>query len=192
MKRRSTVLPTLLCLALLTACGSSSADQGSSGAAKGGEGTYTGELAPSATGSVVVYADPATADAPKKIEAYRTAVGSPTQYTYITAEIDNIKGTSPINLHQIDVLDSEGKLVAFSYGFSAVSELQDAIPSGSNTPLYNEGVSLYNELLNGKTTQPGQKQTATFTAKERVVPARVAANVWLEGKPTRVELSKAG
>jgi len=61
---------------------------------------------------------PATDPALAKLEAFREKAGGK-RVSYVVADVDNQTGTEPVNMHQINAFDKEGR----EYKFGAVTEV---------------------------------------------------------------------
>jgi hypothetical protein len=72
---------------------------------------------------------PATDPAVAAIEAYRVKVGA-TPVSYLVADVDNRKGTEPVDMYMVSAFDKEGRQFTFS-------TVADAIQSWAPTYSYD-------------------------------------------------------
>jgi len=99
---------------------------------------------------------PLTDPSVAKLEAYRKKVGAK-PVAYLVAEVDNRKGTKPVNMYQVNAFDADGIQYMFSGVTDAISEWKPSyqaddtyllpsgkvIPGDAGTPLSNEGSDLH-------------------------------------------------
>jgi len=66
-----------------------------------------------------------------------------------------------------NVVTSSGETVAFTSAMQFIGDLQDLVPQ-SETALYNQGVDLYNSMLNADTALPGATTMGPYIATSDV------------------------
>ena len=126
------------------------------------------------------------ADGPEDLEAYREKTGID-PVSYVRIDIDNTNGTNDATAGNLVVVDTDGQEYDFETAFIAMDEwgpsMYDDGPADENggyyyaladgtkiseeeyTPLQNEGVDLYNELLDTDAS-PRAKQTIWLIGDE--------------------------
>ena len=149
---RNFVVCALLAAALVSGCG---------GEPAGGPGTYSVE-SNGATLNVVVPAAESS-ELVAAIEAYREKVGSTAEFVYLSQELVNAGDGAANPCPSPRVVTEDGQTVKFVSAFQAVGDLQDLVAQG-DTSLYNEGVDLYNALLNDSEALPGATATSLYVA----------------------------
>ena len=142
--------------------GSNAADTTSSS----GEGVYRGEV----NGTLVEVTFPIDESNPDAaaITQHAADAGFDEPLTFVLLTITNNNDEAVASCPPRLVTDT-GETIAFESGWSFVGELRDLIPDG-NTELINEGVDLYNELIEGGEMLPGSVTTEIFVATEDVPP----------------------
>lgn len=134
---------------------------GCAGASAGGPGTYSVE----SNGAVLNVTVPAVSDSAlvSAIESYRQKVGSTDEFVYLSQELANSGDTAANPCPVPRVVTEDGQTVKFAAAFQIVGDLQDLVAQG-DTALYNEGVELYNSVLDA-TALPGATTTSLYVAK---------------------------
>lgn len=101
-------------------------------------------------------ADPTVAG----ITQYAAAVGFTGPMSFLNQTLTN-QGDSAMAMCAPNVVTSSGETIAFTSAMQFIGDLQDLVPQGE-TALYNQGVELYNSILNSDTALPGAKTTGTY------------------------------
>lgn len=126
------------------------------------------------------------AEGPEDLDSYREKTGA-APVSYVRIDIDNTNGTEDASAKNLIVVDAEGEEHEFETAFIAMDEwgpsMYDDGPADENdgyyyafpdgrkiseeeyTPLQNEGVELYNELLDTHAS-PRAKQTIWLIGEE--------------------------
>lgn len=126
------------------------------------------------------------ADGPEDLEAYREKTGT-APVSYVRIDIDNTEGMSDASASDLILVDSDGTEFHYETAFIAMDEwgpsMHDDGPKDENdgyyyaladgtkiseeeyTPLQNDGVELYNELLD-TSASPRAKQTIWLIGDE--------------------------
>ena len=131
-----------------------------------GDGVFRGEV----NGTVVEVTFPIDESNPDAaaIAQHAADAGFNEPLTFVILTITNNNDEAVASCPPRLVTDT-GETIAFESGWSFVGELRDLIPDG-NTELINEGVDLYNELIEGGEMLPGSVTTEIFVATEDVPP----------------------
>lgn len=156
MTRLSAAL-SILAITALTACSSSAPvqDGPTAGAASASEvaatpeqttqtyspGTFTFTTSGGGTGVLEV-----PAPAVSEIEELRQLVGGE-PVEYITAAVDNRKGSDSINMYQVQMFDPQGRQYTYTGVDSYLDELRDKLPEDAPSETYNRFVDLSNAHL---------------------------------------------
>lgn len=81
-----------------------------------------------------------------EIEELRQLVGGE-PVEYITAAVDNRKGSDPINMYEVQIFNPEGRQYTYSGVDSYLSELRNRLPKDAPAETYNRFVDLSNAYL---------------------------------------------
>ena len=125
---------------------------------------------------------PVTDPAVAKLEAYRKKMGAK-PVAYLVAEVDNRKGTKPVNMYQVNAFDAEGIQYMFSGVTDAISEWKPSyqaddtyllpsgkvIPGDAGTPLSNEGSDLHNAF--NEYVDVAERKTVVLQSPTTELPA---------------------
>jgi hypothetical protein len=148
-------LVAIASLTLLAACGGSS-DSTTTDSVSGGPGNYGIEIS-DATLSVQVPAAAADASA-AAIQAYAKKLGVQDKYSFVTQAVTN-NSSSKAYLCDVQVITQDGTTVKFERAFVVVGNL----PDSASTTVYNQGVALYNSLLQlPESVLPGATGSALY------------------------------
>jgi hypothetical protein len=154
-------------------------DDGGETAEAGGSGDYVFE--DPASGAIITYSvlAPEGDATVAQLEAFRVAVDAPGA-SYVTVTIDNTDGTESADLPDLAVESSAGMGSTYFYYDEAWLFLrgwQNLVPT-ENSDLHNQGVDLYNSLLELGSALPGASTTTVLAAHG--TPADIAT-VFIEG-----------
>ena len=154
-------------------------DDGGETAEAGGSGDYVFE--DPASGAIITYSvlAPEGDATVAQLEAFRVAVDAP-GVSYVTVTIDNTDGTESADLPDLAVMSSAGVGSTYFYYDEAwllLGGWQDLVPT-ENSDLYNQGVDLYNSLLELGSALPGASTTTVLAAHG--TPADIRT-VFIEG-----------
>ena len=183
MRRTLTSIPwvSMLCAGTLlmgaVACGDDDSQQPDSEETTAGtDGDNGGETEEANGSGDYVFEDPASGAiitysvlAPEgdatvaQLEAFRVAVDAPAA-SYVTVTIDNTDGTESADLPDLAVESSAGVGSTYFYYGEAwllLGGWQNLVPT-ENSDLYNQGVDLYNSLLELGSALPGASTTTVL------------------------------
>ncbi|WP_457965368.1 hypothetical protein M1E17_03045 [Arthrobacter sp. D1-29] len=106
-----------------------------------GPGTYTFTADGGGTGTLHV-PGPAASD----IEELRTMVGAP-PVTYISAAVDNRKGTKAINMYSLRIYTPEGRELKYAGASPYVDDLRRRLPPDTPSEVFNKFIELSDAYL---------------------------------------------
>jgi hypothetical protein len=163
MKRLS-LISGFFVLGTLTIVGcSSSAEENGGGSAESSSsaGVYVGE----ANGGQIQLTLPAAVDdtVVLGISAYAEAVGFTEPLTFLTQSLTNT-GDSAMAMCNPRIVTSSGETVEPVKAMEFISSLMDLIDINDGTGRYNQGVELYNSVLNSDTALPGATTTGVYVS----------------------------
>ena len=104
------------------------------------QGTYTFETVDGATGTIEIPGKP-----DPEVEALRKLVKAPA-VTYLTAKVDNRKGTEYVNMYQVSIYTPAGEELTYT---GADEYINDITPSDAPSETYNKFIHLGNKLNDG-------------------------------------------
>ena len=129
-------------------------------APSGGPGVYTGE---SNEASQVIAVPAAASDKTMAaVLAYAKKTGYTEPLAFVTVELKN-NGADKVTNCPIRIVTESGETVEFSAAMHAISDMQDLMPT-SDVSTYNDGIDLYNSMLNADRALPGATTTALYAA----------------------------
>lgn len=176
----------LIALLGAVACGDDDSAEGGGAASGGGEGVYVWE---DEQGAIVRYTIPAPAghELVQPIERFKARSGARGEVTFVLAELDNTEGSERVQIPDLDIVTEDGDTVVFQSAWLLVGDWQDSVEI-DDSAIYNEGVDVYNSLLELDDALPGAK-TTTILAADSTMPSvkRVFAS---GGFMEPIELSK--
>lgn len=140
------------------------------------------------------------ADPPSDIEGFRKEVGA-APVTYMTAQIDNRKGSTDVGLYEVTLYDPEGNTYVFEdasvshigeWGPTFTEDYDYLLPDGTvleeakGEALSEQSIDLYNKYLNHGNVDPLAKGEAVMIGAFEEVPAEitgVAVQAYGAGQP---------
>lgn len=128
---------------------------------------------------------PATDPAVEAIEAYRAKVGA-APVSYLVADVDNQKGTAPIDMYMVSVFDEQGEQLTFSrvtgvihswgptYSYDFKWTMHDGTPvdEAVGAGLRDEANGLYN--ANADDAEAGERTRIVLASTNADMPEKVA------------------
>ncbi|WP_258802979.1 hypothetical protein [Pseudarthrobacter sp. NS4] len=128
---------------------------------------------------------PATDPAIEAIEAYRAKIGAP-PVSYLVADVDNQRGTAPIDMYMVNVFDEQGRELSFSrvtdvihswgptYSYDFKWTMGDGTPvdEAVGAGLSQEATGLYN--ANVDDAEAGERTRIVLASTNADMPAKVA------------------
>jgi hypothetical protein len=128
---------------------------------------------------------PATDPAVEAIEAYRTKIGA-APVSYLIADVDNQRGTAPIDMYMVNVFDEQGRQLSFSrvtdviHSWGPTFSYDFKWTMGDGTPvdeavgagLRQQATGLYDANLDN--AEAGERTRIVLASTNADLPAKVA------------------